>query len=70
MSKKYKVMFISENDQDIAGLKVGDIVTIQKKSKSLYKLPKHLYGKGHTDSNRYKKRNYWYLDDTQLELIE
>ena len=77
--KQYKVISVKKHDKEY-GLEVGDIVTetkIKDGNVLLFKLPKHLYGRGHKGVDYslkfkgYKKDNYKWLDTNQVkEIVE
>ena len=69
--KKFKVIYVNTLTTIETGLKVGDIVTFMKKENgyNIYKLPKHLFGRGHNGGGRYKVFNYWCLRDVNVKEV-
>ena len=75
--RKFKVIHLDSYDIQSTGLQLGDIVELKYDGGRfcLFKLPKHLYGRGHNASVtephlKLKSYNYWRLNKNDVKEIK
>lgn len=64
--KKYKVIKVYDEDER-RGLEIGDVIEATEYD-HVYKLPEHLWGRGH-HMYFFDTNDYWYFANDQVEVV-